>query len=52
MKRHNIRTAWLGTALLAAGCLATTLCAQTRTVRIVTYNIEDDINGATTPLPG
>lgn len=26
--------------------------AQTRTLRIVTYNIEDDINGATTPLPG
>ena len=28
------------------------LAAQTRTLRIVTYNIEDDINGATTPLPG
>jgi hypothetical protein len=26
--------------------------AQTRTLRVVTYNIEDDINGATTPLPG
>jgi hypothetical protein len=26
--------------------------AQTRTLRIVTYNIEDDISGATTPLPG
>ena len=26
--------------------------AQTRTVRIVTYNIEADINGATTALPG
>jgi hypothetical protein len=26
--------------------------AQIRTLRIVTYNIEDDINGATTPLPG
>ena len=38
--------------LLAAFCLATTLFAQTRTLRIVTYNIEDDINGATTPLPG
>ncbi len=25
---------------------------QTRTLRVVTYNIEDDINGATTPLPG
>jgi hypothetical protein len=28
------------------------LSAQTRTLRIVTYNIEDDINGPTTPLPG
>jgi hypothetical protein len=26
--------------------------AQTRTLRIACYNIEDDINGATTPLPG
>jgi hypothetical protein len=26
--------------------------AQTRTLRIVTYNIEDDIDGATVPLPG
>ena len=26
--------------------------AQTRTLRIVTYNIEDDTGGATTPLPG
>lgn len=26
--------------------------AQMRTVRIVTYNIEADINGATSPLPG
>ena len=32
--------------------MATTLFAQTRTLRIVTYNIEDDISGATTPLPG
>lgn len=28
------------------------LAAQTRIVRIVTYNIEADINGATAPLPG
>jgi hypothetical protein len=28
------------------------LSAQTRTLRVVTYNIEDDINGATSPLPG
>jgi hypothetical protein len=26
--------------------------AQTRTLRVVTYNIKDDIDGATTPLPG
>src|ERR1017187_2237296 len=26
--------------------------AGTRTIRVVDYNIEDDINGATTPLPG
>jgi hypothetical protein len=26
--------------------------AQTRTIRIATYNIEADINGATSPLPG
>ncbi len=52
MKIHNIRNKSLWPALLAACCMATTLFAQTRTVRIVTYNIEDDINGATTPLPG
>src|SRR5262249_7812477 len=28
------------------------LSAQTRTLRIVTYNIEADINNVTTPLPG
>jgi hypothetical protein len=28
------------------------LCAQTRTLRIEAYNIEDDINGAVYPLPG
>jgi hypothetical protein len=26
--------------------------AQTQTIRVAAYNIEDDINGATTPLPG
>jgi PKD repeat protein len=38
--------------LLLAGGLSVPALAQTRTLRIVTYNIEDDINGATTPLPG
>src|ERR1035438_9677292 len=52
MKTYKIPNAWLWPALLAACCMATTLFAQTRTLRIVTYNIEDDINGATTPLPG
>ena len=33
---------------LSAGILS----AQTRIVRVVTYNIEADINGATSPLPG
>jgi len=28
------------------------VAAQTRIVRVVTYNIEADINGVTTPLPG
>ncbi|MGA2787049.1 MAG: hypothetical protein ABSF60_05930 [Verrucomicrobiota bacterium] len=28
------------------------VAAQTRTLRVVTYNIECDINGATVPLPG
>jgi PKD repeat protein len=29
-----------------------TASAQTRTIRVANYNIEDDISGATTPLPG
>ncbi len=32
--------------------LAPLALAQTRTLRIVTYNIEDDTDGATSPLPG
>ncbi len=51
MKSHNLFTAWLWLTLLVIGCLATTLSAQTRTLRIVTYNIEADV-GVTTPLPG
>ena len=38
-------------SLIACGFPVIT-SAQTRTIRIVAYNIEDDINGATTPLPG
>ena len=39
------------TVLVACG-MATVASAKTQTLRVVTYNIEDDINGATTPLPG
>ena len=35
----------------SAGLMATAL-AQTRTLRIVTYNLQADTGGATTPLPG
>ncbi len=41
-----------GAALCLACGFATLASAQNLTLRIVTYNIEDDINGATTPLPG
>src|SRR5271163_1187807 len=45
---------------VVSACLAFSLAcavpvhvsAQTRTLRIVTYNIEDDTDGNTTPLPG
>ena len=39
-------------SLLLACSFPAATSAQTRILRIVTYNIEDDINGATTPLPG
>ena len=52
MKAPSFRVFPLGLACLVAGCVAATVCAETVTLRIVTYNIEDDINGATTPLPG
>ncbi len=42
---------WLWLTALAICCLTTPLSAQTRTLRIVTYNIEADV-GVTTPLPG
>ncbi len=41
-----------GAALCLACGFANLASAQNLTLRIVTYNIEDDINGATTPLPG
>ena len=42
----------IGAALCVVCGFATLASAQNLTLRIVTYNIEDDINGATTPLPG
>jgi PKD repeat protein len=41
-----------GAALCVVCGFATLASAQNLTLRVVTYNIEDDINGATTPLPG
>ena len=52
MKTKKIHHALTWLFLVAACCAAPAVSAQTRTLRIVTYNIEDDINGATTPLPG
>jgi hypothetical protein len=40
-----------GCAIFLAASITTTVSAQTRTLRIVTYNIEADV-GVTTPLPG
>src|ERR1051326_1064569 len=39
-------------ALLLAAGLASNVFAQTRTLRIVTYNIEADTGGFTSPRPG
>jgi hypothetical protein len=39
-------------AFFAGVSFAPSVGAQTRTLRIVCYNIEDDISGASTPLPG
>jgi PKD repeat protein len=39
-------------AILFAWGIAWVASAQTRTIRVVAYNIQDDISGATTPLPG
>jgi endonuclease/exonuclease/phosphatase family metal-dependent hydrolase len=40
------------TQVLLWSCVGLTAPALAGTLRIVTWNIEDDINGATTPLPG
>lgn len=41
-----------GIAIFMVCGLTQIVSAQTRTLRIVCYNIEDDIDGAITPLPG
>jgi len=50
MKIQAVQTAILLPAVLAACCLATTLYAQTRILRIAAYNIEADI-GVTNKQP-
>lgn len=52
MKHVAMRFLLASMASLIACCFPVITSAQTRTIRIVAYNIEDDINGATTPLPG
>jgi endonuclease/exonuclease/phosphatase family metal-dependent hydrolase len=51
MKRRNPRMLLLA-QILPFACVGISGHAFASTLRIVTYNIEDDINGATTPLPG
>ncbi len=53
-KSVTIRGFWSCLALLLACAVSTVVSAQTtnRTLRIVTYNIQDDIDGYTTPLAG
>ncbi len=52
MTLFDARRTRCGLLALAATLLALTAPAQTRTLRVVTYNIEADINGTTTPRPG
>jgi hypothetical protein len=46
----SIVLTWAWLYLVGGGPVAASNATQT--IRVVTYNIEDDINGATTPLPG
>ena len=52
MNTREIRCAPARFILLSVGCLALSAAAQTRTLRVVTYNLAADTGGATTPLPG
>src|ERR1700735_4409336 len=51
MKTVIPRVLFYGLAFLTAA-VTTTAFAGTRIIRVACYNIEDDINGATVPLPG
>ena len=48
VKAVTIRLLLKGTAFFVACRISKGVSAQTRSIRVVTYNIEDDINGATT----
>ncbi len=50
MQNYNHCNSWRWLVILATCCLATTLCAQTRILRIAAYNIEADI-GVTNKQP-
>src|ERR1700733_10254325 len=52
MKPVALRFILGGMALFVAGSFTLPVSAQTRTIRVVCYNIEDDINGAVSPRPG
>ena len=52
MKKRKINVFLRRAVILVVCGIPWIASAQTRTIRVVTYNIEDDINGATTPLPG
>jgi PKD repeat protein len=52
MRTVNFRHLSGGLIFFLACGFSVVASAQTKTIRVVTYNIEDDINGATVPLPG
>ena len=53
LSRSIRRRVAAGRLIFSVACgLAASVSAQKVTIRVVTYNIEDDINGVTTPLPG
>jgi PKD repeat protein len=51
IKDVTMRSLLGSTAFFIACTIPSVTSAQTRTIRVVTYNIEDDV-GTTTPLPG